>query len=289
MARHDLIMVRIPEKARNGNIILRLDKKPCDRYSIKFGREIAARLFALSNPAVDKKGNVYSTFLKKGSQSSDASISRISPSGVTQTFAPDVSDPTGLLFKDDFLYVTSRRSGRLLRLDAKGKKEVIANDLGIATGIAMDEYKNIFVGDRTGKILRIDASGNISQFAQLSASMSSYHLAVHPDGTLFVTSPSMSNRDPVYRIDKNGRISVFLEVFDRARGILFDQAGNLYVCGILKGEGGIYKVSAKKNIRHIVAGTDLTGLAFAPAGAFVIAGENSLYKLPFNLSKRLLP
>jgi hypothetical protein len=45
----------------------------------------------------------------------------------------------------------------------------------------------LYVGDRTGTIFRVNEIGEEKAWAQIEPSVSAYHLAFGPDGSLFVT------------------------------------------------------------------------------------------------------
>jgi len=49
-----------------------------------------------------------------------------------------------------------------------------------------------------------------------------YHLAFHPSGDLYVTGPTTSSYDRIYRITKGGEVSVFYRGWTSA-GLAFDE------------------------------------------------------------------
>ena len=56
----------------------------------------------------------------------------------------------------------------------------------------------------SGTIFKISPDRQIFVFATLEASISAYHLAMGPDGYLYVTGPTTSSFDSVYRISHAG-------------------------------------------------------------------------------------
>ena len=63
----------------------------------------------------------------------------------------------------------------------------------------------LFVGDRSGTIFRVDRAGQATTHASLPSSVAAFHLAFGPDEALYVTAPTLSPYDSVFRIDRDGR------------------------------------------------------------------------------------
>ncbi len=59
-------------------------------------------------------------------------------------------------------------------------------------------------GDRSGTIFRV-RDGEPTAFATLPPSVAAFHLAMSPEGELFVTAPTLGSYDHVYRIGRDGR------------------------------------------------------------------------------------
>jgi sugar lactone lactonase YvrE len=120
-------------------------------------------------------------------------------------------------------------------------------------------------------------------YATLEPSVSAYHLAVGPNGNLFVTGPTTSSYDAVYEIDAHGTVAVFYRGLGRPQGLAFDAAGNLYVAASLKGKRGIVRITPDKQASLFVSGQNLVGLAFAPGRSLVLATGTGLYHLAWNI------
>ena len=120
-------------------------------------------------------------------------------------------NPSGLaLDRAGNLFVSCRNDGTIHRVTPDGRSEQWIEGMGIATGIAFDREENLYVGDRSGTIFKISPSREIFVFATLEPSLAAYHLAFHPSGDLYVTGPTTSSYDRVYRITKGGDVSRFL-------------------------------------------------------------------------------
>ena len=71
-------------------------------------------------------------------------------------------------------------------------------------GIIGKQLQSRYVGDRSGTIFKISKSRQIYVFATLEPSIAAYHLAFGPEDYLYVTGPTTSSFDVVYRISKAG-------------------------------------------------------------------------------------
>src|SRR6202795_2766273 len=107
------------------------------------------------------------------------------------------------------LYVSSRFDGTVYRVATNGTKSSYAEGMGVATGIAFDRSGDLYVGDRSGTIFKIGHDRQIFVFATLEPSVSAYHLAFSPRGDLFVTGPTTSSFDCIYKITPQGNVSTF--------------------------------------------------------------------------------
>ena len=115
--------------------------------------------------------------------------------------------------------------------------------MGVATGIAFDDEENLYVGDRSGTIFKISRERQIYVFATLEPSIAAYHLAFGPDEYLYVTGPTTSSFDSVYRISPAGDVEVFYRGLGRPQGLAFDVDGNLYVAASLGGRRGVVRIN----------------------------------------------
>ncbi|MFI5126241.1 MAG: SMP-30/gluconolactonase/LRE family protein, partial [Candidatus Acidiferrales bacterium] len=206
------------------------------------------------------------------------------PSGVTQ-----LMNPTGLAIdRDGVLYVSCRNDGTIYRVTPDGQAEQWLEGMGIATGIAFDHAGNLYVGDRSGTIFKIGADREIFVFATLEPSMSAYHLAFHPSGDLYVTGPTTSSFDRVYRITPAGEVLVFYRGLGRPQGMAFDRAGNLYVAASLAGKRGIVRIAPEGDAEIALSGNNIVGLVLEPSHRALVATINALYTLDWNVEGVLL-
>jgi sugar lactone lactonase YvrE len=272
----------VPAGAPGGRLPVRVDEIPGGTLFLDAATCLANGLHQVDSPVVAPDGTIYATYSGARGQQSSVSIYRIGADGIRDIFVSGITNPTSLaLDAHGRLHVSSRFDGTVMRVDAGGTPEVIASDLGVACGLAFDRDGVLFVGDRSGTIFRIGRSGGPMAFASLPPSVAAYHLASNPvDGSLYVTAPTLSSRDVVYRVGRHGEISVAYEGFGRPQGIAMDAQGTLYVAEALSGWSGIYRLRAGETRPEcLIAGPALIGIALHPAGGYVVSTADAVYRL----------
>jgi sugar lactone lactonase YvrE len=155
--------------------------------------------------------------------------------------------------------------------------------MGIATGIAFDRADNLYVGDRSGTIFKISTSREIFVFATIEPSLAAYHLAFHPNGDLYVTGPTTSSYDRVYRITQGGEVSTFYRGLGRPQGLAFDRESNLYVAASLGGRRGIVRITPQAHADVVLSGSGLVGLALQSSGRAILATTGALFTLDWEV------
>ena len=270
----------VPPGLDGGHTPVRLEDVPGETAYVEIGAPLATGLHQVDSPAIDRSGNVYVTFSGSRGQQGPVAIFVVRPDGSREPFVSDLANPTSLAFgPDGALYVSSRFNGSVHRVEKDGSVSTIATDLGVACGIAFSDDGTLFVGDRSGSVLRV-RDGRATAFASIPPSVAAFHLAFGPDRWLYVTAPTLSARDPVYRISPAGEVEVFHEGFGRPQGLAFDSRGDLYVVDALAGASGVYRLRPDdaRKAEQVIAGGALIGLAFDPAGGFVLASTDTVYR-----------
>jgi sugar lactone lactonase YvrE len=160
--------------------------------------------------------------------------------------------------------------------------------MGIATGLAFDRDGFLYCGDRSGTIFKIGPDRQIFVFATLEPSIAAYHLAFAPDGDLFVTGPTTSSFDRVYRISSGGEVTTFYRGLGRPQGLAFDTAGNLYVAASFGGRRGVVRLTPDAKPDLVTSGIGIVGLALLPTRRAMLATADALFSLDWNVEGRPL-
>jgi len=280
----DFVVARVPEGASSGSVVVSTNGHSSNAQQIKVATLIAENLHPVTNPALDVEGNIYVTFSGSRGQKVPVSIFKIDTNYTVKPFLTEMMNATAIAFdREGQMYVSSRFEGTVYRVATNGTMSAYAESMGVATGLAFDREQNLFVGDRSGTIFKVARDRQIFVFATLEPSVSAYHLAVGPKGDLFVTGPTTSSFDSVYKIDPHGAVTVFYRGLGRPQGLAFDREGNLYVAASLGGKRGIVKIASDGTASLVVAGSGLVGLAFAPGRAAVLATTSAIHHLAWDI------
>jgi hypothetical protein len=273
------IDVVVPGMTTSGLYPVRADRDGPADVVLEIGAPVATGLHQVDSPVFDWQGNLYLTYSGMRGEHAPVSIFKVGADGAQQTFASGIVNATSMVVDSDgALFVSSRFEGTVYRLDAHGAAAPFATDLGVACGLAFAPDGSLFVGDRSGTIFKVDRHGQATLFASLPPSVAAFHLALASDGALFVTAPTLSTYDAVYRIDRDGTIAVKSRAFGRPQGLAFDGAGNLYVAEALAGGSGIYRLTSDGNPELVVAGSGFVGLAFDSAGHLVACSSDTAFR-----------
>lgn len=283
------IVTRVPEEA-GSQVMVQTNGSSSNAWPVSIATLAADGLHPVASPAVDPSGNIYTTFSGSRGQKVPVSIFKIDGTQIAKPFVTDVMNPTGLAIdRTGLLYVSSRYDGAVYRISHAGGVSTYAEGMGVATGIAFDGDGNLYVGDRTGTVFKISGDQQVFVFATLEPSVAAYHLAFGPDGHLFVSGPTTSSHEAIYRINPAGNVQTFFRGLGRPQGLAFDDAGNLYVAASLAGRRGIVRITADGKANLAVAGDQLVGLAFAPGGKMILATGGEIYTLTSGITGLHLP
>src|SRR6059058_210957 len=280
----EFLVARVPPSASSGPVVVSTNGHSSNPHQIKVAVPIAENLHPVTNPALDAEGNIYATFSGSRGQKVPVSIYKIDTNYSAKPFLGDLMNATAIAFdRAGQMYVSSRHDGAVYRVAPNGTMSTYAEGMGIATGIAFDRAENLYVGDRSGTIFKIARDRQTFVFSTLEPSVSAYHLAFGPDQSLYVTGPTTSSYDAVYRIDPHGVSEMFFRGLGRPQGMAFDAHGNLYVAASLAGKRGIVRISPDKQATVCVSGQNLVGLCFAPGRAAVLATTSAVFHLSWNI------
>lgn len=283
------VVARVPEGAAAGELVVTRGDQSSPAVNCEIGLSIATNVHPVTNPAVDAEGGIYTTLSGSRGQKTPVSVYYIDTNHHMKPFLSDVMNATGLAFdRAGLLYVSSRYDGVIYQVTPRGAMSVYAEGMGIATGLAFDREENLYVGDRSGTIFKISRARQIYVFATLEPSISAYHLAFGPDDYLYVTGPTTSSFDSVYRISPAGEVQVFYRGLGRPQGLAFDLEGRLYVAASLGGRKGIVRLTAEGAAELYLSGPQVVGLAFTPSRALAVATNGGVYRVDVGIAGRPL-
>ncbi len=291
----DFLVARVPEGATSGPITVNTSDvgangNVSNAHSIRIAVPVADNLHPVTNPALDREGNIYVTFSGSRGQKTPVSIFKIDTNYNVKPFISDLMNATSIAFdREGEMYVSSRHDEAVYKVAPNGTMSTYAEGMGIATGIAFDREENLYVGDRSGTIFKIARDRQIFVFATLEPSVSAYHIAFGLHGDMFITGPSTSSFDCVYKVDPHGTLSVFYRGLGRPQGLALDVEGNVYVAASLAGKRGIVKITPQGKANLEVAGHGLVGLAFAPGKSAILATNSAVYHISWNIQGLPLP
>jgi len=293
LASSDHIIAKVPESSAElgtSELIVATNGDTSRPFPCEVGRKLASNLHPVANPAIDGDGVIYATYSGRRGQKTPVSIYKVTPKGAVTPFVTDIMNATGLAFSlTGELFVSSRYEGNVYRVDRTGRTEMYIEGMGIATGIIFDRDGNLYVGDRTGSIFKISASKEIFVFATLEPSIAAYHMAFGFDDYLYVTGPTTSSFDSIYRVSPAGQVEKFFTGLGRPQGIAFDVDGNLYAVASYSGRRGIFRCRDPKKPELVVAGLNLVGLAFDQDQNLMVVDASSLYRVHLGISGKPLP
>ena len=273
----------VPSGLDAGAAPIRIGAVSGETAFVEIAAPFATGLHQVDSPVFDREGNLYVTYSGTRGQQVPVSIFRVRPNGTRETFSSGIVNPTSMTIgPDDRLYVSSRFEGTVYRVTPDGSVETFATDLGVACGLAFASDGTLFVGDRSGTIFRLDEKGHAETFATVPASVAAFHLAVDRDGALYVTGPTLSSYDSLYRIAPGGKVEAVFSRFGRPQGLAFDQNGALFVVEALAGASGLYRMpppDSGGDPALVLSGDGLVGVAFDAHGGLVVTSNETAYRL----------
>lgn len=269
----------VPSQLEGGRVPVRMEDLPGESGYVSIGTVWATGLHQVDNPVIDDDGNLFVTYSGSRGQHAPVSIFRVSAAGTREPFASGIVNATSMAFGPDRrLYVSSRFEGTVYRVAADGSFEQVASDLGVACGIAFGSDGAMFVGDRSGTIFRV-VDGRATSFATLPPSVAAFHLAMSPDGELFVSAPTLGSYDYVHRIAADGTVRIVPTPLGRPQGLAFSPDGVLHVVDALAGSAGVYRFAdLEATPELVVSGQAMVGIAFGPDGEMVVASNDTAYR-----------
>ena len=284
------VIVRVPEGASAGELVVANGALSSQAWTCDIGIQVAENLYPVGNPAVDSFGNIYVTFSGSRGQKTPVSVYKIDLNYNSKPFVSEIMNATGLAFdKAGTLYVSSRYDGVIYQVTPAGNVRSTWKAWASPPGSRSTPKKILYVGDRSGTIFKISRSRQIYVFATLEPSIAAYHFAFGNDGYFYVTGPTTSSFDSVYRISPAGEVETYYRGLGRPQGLAFDAEGRLYVAASLGGRRGVVRFDHDRIPELFLSGPGIVGLAFTPSRALLVSTNNALYRVDVGIAGRPLP
>ena len=252
------ISVRVPHSDGNQLSIVNGDET---HAQLTVARQLPGVFNSVANPVVDSHGDIFITHSGARGEKVPFGVFRVSLDGNIEPFLAEIVNPTAIAIgPDGCLYVSSRHLGTVYRSTYDKQVEKFADDLGVATGLVFDSAANLIVGDRNGRIYRIEPDGHREVLCSLEPSVSAYHIVIDEKDSCYVSGPTLSTRDSIYRISREGEVEVYFRGFGRPQGMAFDDQGDLQIAASHKGRKGIFTIR-DGTVEQTIAAPMLIGLA----------------------------
>jgi hypothetical protein len=286
------VLATVPESVSGiVDVRLRCGTEQSEPKQVTLARKLAGDLHPVANPAFDPDD--HSLFVtRSGSRGEELPVTlfRIDVGGDLTEYSGDIPNPTGIAFDSSGqMFVTSRLDGTVYKVTPFKEAVSFSRNLGVATGIAFDSKGVMHVGDRSGTIFTVNGIGEEKVWTQLEPSVSAYHLAFGPDEALYVSGPTVTSFDSIWRVTPDGESSVYFKGLGRPQGLAFDTNGNLYIAASYQGRRGIVRISpGGTEAKLVVAGINLVGLAFGASGEMAVVSIDSVYSLTTQIEGTLI-
>ncbi len=286
------LMVRVPEGIESEEVDVKISAKgkEGESHKLSVGGRLCGKMHIVANPAVDPKdGSIVMTRSGSRGQELPATLFRYR-NDVVEEMSVSIMNPTGVAFDSNGqLFVTNRADGVVVQINNDRESVPLATGLGVATGIAFDPAGKMHVGDRGGTIYRVSGFEGTFEWARLDPSVSAFHMAFGPDGSLFVSAPGLCSHDVIHRIAEDGSTDIFYKGLGRPQGLAFDREGRLYAAACTKGRHGIVRISPDGNEAEFwLSGMNVIGLCFDADGRAIVATSDSLYRVDVGIFGTLL-
>jgi sugar lactone lactonase YvrE len=169
------------------------------------------------------------------SNTSNGTISEITPSGVVTTFASGLGEPEGLVFgSNGNLFVAGGTSNKIYEITPGGVVSTFASsNLDAPVGLAIDSSGNIYAANQfNGTIVKFTPGGSASTFASGLSTLDD--LVFDSSGNLWVSDSNGfgSTSGTVLKFTPGGSSSTILTGLNNPANMAFDSAGNLFIANL---------------------------------------------------------
>src|SRR5712671_4714864 len=117
----DFVVVLVPEGAASGPVVVGTNGHVSNAHSIKVAALVADNLHPVTNPALDREGNLYVTFSGSRGQKVPVSIFKIDTNYNVKPFLSEMMNATSIAFdREGQMYVSSRHDEAVYKVAPNG-------------------------------------------------------------------------------------------------------------------------------------------------------------------------
>ena len=201
------LVARVPEGASSGPVVVPTNGHVSNAHTIKVAVPIAENLHPGDQPRARCEGNIYVTFSGSRGQKVPVAIFKIDTNYNVKPFVAEMMNATAIAFdREDRCTFPRATTAPCIAWRRTAPCPRMPRGWASPPASPLIANQNLYVGDRSGTIFKIGRDRQIFVFATLEPSVSAYHLAFGPQGDLFVTGPTTSSFDCVYKIDPQGTV-----------------------------------------------------------------------------------
>src|SRR6202140_514772 len=140
----EFVVARVPDGAVSGPVVVGTNGHVSNPHTVKVAVPVADNLHPVTNPALDREGNLYVTFSGSRGQKVPVSIFKIDTNYNVKPFLSEMMNATSIAFdREGQMYVSSRHDEAVYKVAPNGTVSTYAEGMGVATGIAFDAAQNL--------------------------------------------------------------------------------------------------------------------------------------------------
>ena len=247
------VIARVPEGATAGELVVESGEQASESWACDIGVLVADSLHPVANPAVDRFGNIFTTFSGSRGQKVPVAVYKIDLNFNVKPFINDLMNATGLAF-DRAGHAVHLQPLRRHRLPGDAQRQHVA-----CTWKAW-AWPPAWRSTETRTSTWATAAARSSRSAPTARSSSSppWSRPSRPTtwpsartATCTSPGPPLPASTAVYRISHAGEVETFYRGLGRPQGMAFDEEGRLYVAASLAGRKGVVRIDPDRQRRAV--------------------------------------
>ena len=285
MAADNLLIARVPEGAAGGAVRVRMGSVESAPFPVALGVQIADNLHPVGNPAVDPEGNVYVTFSGQRGQKVPVSLYKITSNHTVKPFITELMNPTGLALDQERLSfcLLPQRWHHAPRF-ARRPRHAVDRRHGHRHGDRLRQSRQPLRGRSQRHDFQDQPGARNFRFRHAGTFDRGLPSGVQPGGRIvrhraddFELRPRLSNFS-------GGRSQ---RILSRARAGRRDWRSTASAISTWPdrsaGKRGIVRLTPQAEAEVVLGGSNIVGLALLPSHRAMIATNNALFTLDWDV------